>query len=178
MAVLVWGYNHYFGGSDDENLPAAVTGGQKYHATEILSTQPHEAVRTVYDAIAQNLPEQGCGRFAEPTQQRFAEDMGYPDCRQAIIGLNAQVKGVNDYAEPIFPPDAMAPPLESTTTISSCEMQVMGGPRLGEFSLARTDKGQWLITGHSREPQPCPPPRPKPSPTPSTSPEETQPHRR
>ncbi|GAB3479514.1 hypothetical protein [Amycolatopsis cihanbeyliensis] len=164
--ALTWAYNYLFG-SDDEGLPAHEMGGGTYKTNEILSSQPYEAVRQVYDAIAQEDPrtgkplvDQACGRFAEATQAQFAANMGYPDCRQAVLALHEQVTHVNNYAESM-PSHRSEPIRENTVRISSCADSwdgIHGGPALGAFTLTKVEKGQWLITGHRTEPRPCPAP--------------------
>ncbi|WP_431877545.1 hypothetical protein [Amycolatopsis sacchari] len=161
-------YDHFFPPQDDDR-PASETGGGTYHANKILSTQPYEAVRTVYDAIAQKDPNpesmvaRACGRFREDIQQTFAEDMGYPDCRQAVLALHAQVTKVNDYAESI--PSYVSGQQGDVLTIDSCQFTISGGPALGVFTVTRVEKGQWLITGHAPGPRTCPPPSTAATPT-------------
>jgi hypothetical protein len=162
--AATWAYNHFFGNGEDEDLPAAMTGGGTYKTNEILSDKPYEAVRQVYDAIAQEDPATGlplipqaCGRFAERTQQEFAADLGYADCRQAVVALHEQVTHVNAYAESI-PSSLSRPVTGETLRVSSCEFGIDGGPALGAFTLTKVERGQWLITGHEAEPTPCPAP--------------------
>ncbi|MFC4001592.1 hypothetical protein ACFS2C_00645 [Prauserella oleivorans] len=171
--ALTWAYNHFFGGEDegDSTEAAAKLGGGTYHTNEILSDQPHEAVRGVYDAIAQVDPSNGeplvaqaCGRFDRATQQQFARNLGYGDCRQAVLALNKQVTHVNDYAESIYPRryDQYSPSDQhaaGTVRIDSCEFPIKGGPALGTFTVTEQDfAGQWLITGHEPGPKTCPAP--------------------
>lgn len=162
--ALTWAYNYFFGTGDESGSEsAAKLGGGTYHTEEILSTEPHEAVRQVYDAIAQESPRtngplvaQACGRFDDRTQQRFATNLGYPDCRQAVLALHERVTHVNDYAESIRPrrydPDA------TNLRIDSCDFDIQGGPALGVFTVTRVEMGQWLITGHEPGPATCPAP--------------------
>lgn len=155
-------YDHFFPSNNDDNRPAAEIGGGTYHTNKILSTQPYEAVRSVYDAIAQkdpnpeNMVAKACGRFREDIQQKFGTDMGYPDCREAVLALHAQVTHVDDYLSSITPksydPDA------PSITVDSCDFAVRGGPALGVFTVTKVEKGQWLITGHEPGPKTCPAP--------------------
>lgn len=161
--ALTWAYNYFFGtGDSDDN--AAQMGGGTYHTNELLSDKPYEAVRQVYDAIAQEDPDTGrplvaqaCGRFDNQRgiQQRFAENLGYQDCRRAVLALHDEVTHVNDYAESIYPRhyDLGA----KTLRINSCEFTIEGGPALGTFVVTRQEyENQWLITGHERGPKTCP----------------------
>jgi hypothetical protein len=163
LAVLAlagtWAYNHFFGSSGDENRPAAETGGGTYRTNLILSTQPYEAVRMVYQHVAQGRADLACGRFDEATQRKFATDLRYVDCAQAVAALHAKVTHVNSYAESI-PSSVSGQPPEGTVHISSCQFGVRGGPNLGAFTVTQVEKGQWLITGHAAEPDPCPAPSP------------------
>jgi hypothetical protein len=153
-------YNHFFP-SQDDNRPAAETGGGTYHTHTELSTEPYEAVRTVYDAIAQNSAPMACGRFRDDIQQKFATDMGYQDCQLAVEGLHAQVTNENNYAESISP--RQYDPNATNLTIDSCDFSISGGPSLGRFVVTRVERGQWLITGHEPGPTTCPPPSTAPS---------------
>jgi hypothetical protein len=162
--AAAWLLHHYFPSNTNDNLPAAETGGGTYHTNQLLSKNPNEAVRAVYDAIAQNLVPQACGRMREDIQQKFAADMGFRDCQQAALGLNAKVTSKNDYAESL--PSSVSEPIPGDTfTISSCRFGVRGGPALGAFTVAKVEKGQWLIVGHTNEPDPCPAPTPSIQPT-------------
>ncbi|WP_420848774.1 hypothetical protein [Prauserella marina] len=164
---LTWAYN-YFLGSDNsgDSKTQAKMGGGTYHTNEILSDKPYEAVRQVYDAIAQEDPANGeplvaeaCGRFDNQAgvQLRFAENLGYPGCREAIIGLHEKVTNVNQYAESVYP--KWYDPTANTVRIDSCDFTISGGPALGTFVLTKQDyKNQWLITGHEPGPATCPAP--------------------
>jgi hypothetical protein len=159
-------YNYFFP-SQDDNRPASETGGGTYHANKILSTQPYEAVRTVYDAIAQRDPNpddmiaRACGRFREDVQQKFAEDLSFPDCRQAVLALHTKVTDINGYAESI--PSYVSGQTGDTVTIDSCSFSINGGPALGVFIVSKVEKGQWLITGHERGPATCAAPNTAPT---------------
>ncbi|GLY63581.1 hypothetical protein [Amycolatopsis taiwanensis] len=151
-------YDHFFP-SNDDNRPASETGGGTYHANKILSTQPYEAVRTVYDAIAQKDPNpedmvaRACGRFREDIQQKFAVDLGFADCHAAVLALHEQVTNVNSYAESI-PSYRSGQPTDSVR-IDSCSFSISGGPALGVFTVTKVEKSQWLITGHEPGPPTC-----------------------
>ena len=151
-----WLYNHYFpNDSGKTSAQLAQEGGGKYQTNHILSTSPYEAVREVYDAVAQNLVPQACGRMDEPIQQKFAQDLGYADCQVAVHELNRKVTSKNDYAESM--PSYVSEPLPGDRfTISSCRFGIKGGPALGAFTVAKVPKGQWLIVEHTNEPTPCP----------------------
>jgi hypothetical protein len=151
-----WLYNHFFpNDAGKSSAQLAQEGGGKYHTNRILSTSPYEAVREVYDAIAQNLVPQACGRMDEPIQQKFAQDLGYADCQVAVHELNRKVTSKNDYAESM--PSYVSEPLPGDRfTISSCRFGIKGGPALGAFTVQKVDKSQWLITAHTNESTPCP----------------------
>ncbi|MFF1606374.1 hypothetical protein ACFVYA_01245 [Amycolatopsis sp. NPDC058278] len=155
-----WLYNHFFpNDSGKTSAQLAQEGGGKYQTNHILSTSPYEAVREVYDAIAQNLVPQACGRMDEPIQQKFAQDLGYADCQVAVHELNRKVTNKNKYAESM--PSYVSEPIPGDRfTISSCQFGIEGGPALGAFTVAKVPKGQWLIVEHTNEPTPCLPPTP------------------
>ncbi|RSD17813.1 hypothetical protein [Amycolatopsis eburnea] len=155
-----WLYNHFFpNDSGKTSAQLAQEGGGKYQTNHILSTSPYEAVREVYDAVAQNLVPQACGRMDEPIQQKFAQDLGYADCQVAVHELNRKVTSKNKYAESM--PSYVSEPVPGDRfTISSCQFGIEGGPALGAFTVQKVEKGQWLITAHTNEPNPCPAPTP------------------
>lgn len=142
-------------GSHKDNRPASETGGGLYHTNHILKDNPYDAVRQVYERVADNSPDFACGVFSDEAAQQFAEHVNAPDCPNAIKMLNAQVDNapgsMNAYAEPDFHGKMGEKPSADSITISSCELGVTAGPRLGAFTVSRVDKGQWLITGHRRE---------------------------
>lgn len=163
--ALTWAYNYFFGSDEgDSTKSAAQMGGGKYHTNELLSDEPYEAVRQVYDAIAQVDPNtneplvaEACGRFSQETQQQFADHLGYRDCRQAVLALNKEVTHVNDYAESVYPQPY--DPGIASIRIDSCMFDIEGGPALGTFVVTKQDyANQWLITGHERGPVNCPSP--------------------
>jgi hypothetical protein len=165
--ALNWGYHRLFPSTANDNRPAAETGGGKYHTNHVYSKLPYEAVRIVYQNVANGQVLDACGRFDEPVQQKFATDLGFADCQQAILGLHKQVQvtAKNAYAESI--PSSISEPIPGNTfVISSCRFGIKGGPALGAFQVTKVEDGQWLITGHSTEPDPCPAPSPTTSPTP------------
>lgn len=161
--ALNWGYNKLFPNTANDDRPAAETGGGKYHTNQLLSRNPYQAVRAVYDGIGKNDPNRqlmaskACGPMREDTQQKFAVDMGFPDCAQAAYGLADQVTNLNAYIESI-PSYVSAPYGDKDVTIYSCQFTIKGGPSLGTFTVSEVENGQWLITDHSTDPTTCPAP--------------------
>jgi hypothetical protein len=155
--ALTWAYQHFFGTDNGNSTESAARmGGGKYHTEEILSKEPYEAVRKVYHHLAQSRADLACGYFDNEhgVQQRFAEDLGFRDCRAAVLSLHRQVTHVNDYAESIHP--ARYDPNAATVRIDSCDFAIKGGPALGVFTVTEVEMGQWLITGHEPGPRTCP----------------------
>ncbi|ETA66445.1 hypothetical protein AmyhaDRAFT_0200 [Haloechinothrix halophila YIM 93223] len=168
-----WAINHYLGGSDGpSSAELAEQGGKKAEATKLYASDPYEAVRRVYDHIAQTDPDTGkpevekvCLRFDEVARVRFASDLGYASCEQAVLGINAEITHVNDYAESM-PSWVSDPVTTDSVRISSCADSlggtIIGGPALGTFIVTKIPdaKGeQWLITGHEPGPRSCPAPK-------------------
>jgi hypothetical protein len=168
--AAAWLLNHFFPSNTNDNRPAAETGGGTYHTNQLLSKNPYEAVRGVYDAIGKNNPDlksmvdKACGPMREDVQQKFARDLSFKDCAQAVLALHAKVTNLNAYIESI-PSYISETSSGITVTISSCAVGVRGGPALGAFTVTQVENGQWLITGHTNEPDPCPPPSPTTEPT-------------
>lgn len=153
----------YFFGENHDQLPASQTGGGKTTDNLILDTNPYEAVRKIYHHIANGengVPEQVCLRFQD-RGKKFAEDMGYGNCTDAVRGLAAKVTDSNAYAESMPSYRSDSAPTEEIR-ISSCEDNVRGGihggPPLGVFTVTKikgSKNGQWIITDHENEPA-CP----------------------
>ena len=148
---LYWAYQHYFGTNDD--LPASETGGHTFKDRTLLQTRPNQSVRMVYQRVAENVPDVACGQFTDEASRQFAADVNAPDCPAAVAALHTQVTGrKNDYAEPTFPSEVRNPPRDaSVVEISSCRLEVTGGPRLGWFKVEKVERDQWIITQHRQE---------------------------
>ncbi|MEV6909703.1 hypothetical protein [Amycolatopsis sp. NPDC051071] len=158
--------------SDDGKTSQQVAseGGGTYKTNKILtSASPYEAVRSVYDGIAQHGAGQKsmvdfvCGRFEERTQQQFAIDVNAADCKDAVEKLHAEARGADDYAESISKRSGWPP--GNSVIVKSCDFTISGGPALGDFTVSLVNDGQWLITGHTPGPKACPPPSPTTTPS-------------
>lgn len=164
LIVVAAGYFaiDYFFGENRDQLPASQTGGGKTKDNLVLETDPYEAVRKIYHHIANGedgVPEQVCLRFQD-RGEKFAADLGYGDCTQAVRGLAAKVTDSNAYAESMPSYTTKTVP-GNEIRISSCEDNVrggiQGGPPLGAFTVKKIEGskgGQWIITDHENEP-PC-----------------------
>ncbi|QFU94040.1 hypothetical protein YIM_44530 [Amycolatopsis sp. YIM 10] len=164
LALLAtWAYNHFFP-SDNDELPAPEAGRGTYSATELLQPNPYRAVQLVYQQIAQGLPDMACGNLSKAAQAKFAADLGFADCAQAVNQLSTEVTNKTQYSQSI-PFNKSGQPPGDVVVIDSCDYEIKGGGRaLGVFTVERqhTDasggqvKGeQWLITGHEPGPNPC-----------------------
>jgi len=161
--AATWLYNHFFpNDSGKSSAQLAQEGGGKYHTNHVFSKNPYEAVRFVYQDIAQGSVDDACGRFAYDAakgvdiQSKFAQDLGQNDCRQAVLAVHSQVqpKDRNDYAESV--PSYVSDPLPGdVVTNDSCSFSITGGPALGVFTVSKVELGQWLITGHAPGPAKC-----------------------
>ena len=164
--ALNWGYHRIFPSDEGKTTQqVAAEGGGTYHTNSLLTTaSPFESVRSVYDGIAQNgqgnasMVQYVCGLFDQPTQQKFATDVGARDCAAAVDELHRKVEtgGVNSYAESISKRSGWTP--GNSVVVRSCDFSISGGPALGDFTVSQVSKGQWLITGHSPGPEKCGPP--------------------
>jgi hypothetical protein len=142
-------------GSDNHDRPASESGGGTYRTNHILKDNPYDAVRQVYQRVADNSPELACGVFTDQAAQQFAEHFTAADCPAVVNLLHQRLdpdpSSPRIYAEPDFHGKMGVVPKEDSITISSCELGVTAGPRLGAFTLGRVERGQWIITGHQRE---------------------------
>ena len=137
-------------------------GGKKAETNLIYETDPRNAVQKIYDDIAQNDAESACGRFTDGARAEFAKhfaDLG-TTCEQIVAALNAQITTGerSEYANPWFPSSMNLSPAQDSVQVSSCALEVTGGPRLGLLTLSkipRSVKEQWIVTRHDDEPADC-----------------------
>ncbi len=153
--------DHFLGGPP-EQPPAHEIGGGKAETNLIYETDPRNAVQKIYDDIAQDDPTSACGRFTEQARAEFADHFSGlgGTCEQIVDRLNAQVTPgqKSEYANPRFPPTVNTHPTTDTVPVSSCELEVTGGPRLGLLTVSRIENsvgGQWIVTRHDNEPENC-----------------------
>lgn len=146
-------------------------GGQSHEATKLHASNPYEAVRRVYEDVAEGSGSTACLRFDERARQQFSKNLGFATCDQAAAALSGRVTDVNAYAESLpsaAPDDAAWAALEKvhrggTLTVDSCTAAatnggVKGGPALGTFAVTRLADAageQWLISDHKPGPTRC-----------------------
>lgn len=155
-AIIVYMVYQLFFADNPKDLPASVTGGGRTNTNLVLDTNPYAAVRRVYQRVAENMPTEVCSRFTDEAARQFAADFGASNCPEAVVQLSTQVDtapgGRNAYAEPDFHGKMQEFDNQvSTIDISSCDMGITAGPRLGRFTLNRISMGQWIIAGHHNE---------------------------
>jgi hypothetical protein len=159
LAGIVSLATHAFG-SNEPPKPASETGGGTYHTNHILKDSPYEAVRQVYQRVADDDPTFACGVFSDGAAQEFANHAGAADCPAAVHQLFGQIDKSQPYKNTWADDQGLpltiggirlkSPPASvSRVEISSCEVTV--SPRLGKFTIERVDRGQWLITQHQQE---------------------------
>jgi hypothetical protein len=137
-------------------------GGKKAETNLIYETDPRNAVQKIYDDVAQDDPTSACGRFTEDARAEFADhfaELG-PSCEDIVKALGTQVSPgeKSEYANPRFPPSVNTNPTTDSVPVSSCAMEVTGGPRLGLLTVSRIQgsvSGQWIVTRHDAEPADC-----------------------
>lgn len=155
----------YFLGAEDPITPEeqAKQGGKKAEGTKLFASSPYEAVRRIYDDVAQGVTDDICLRFDEAARGQFAANMGHETCSAAAADLHEQVTNVDAYAESL-PSNVSNPGLGDQIDIDSCAVAVApsgvrGGPALGTFTVTKLPEAegrQWLITGHIAGPEKCP----------------------
>ncbi|MGH3876601.1 MAG: hypothetical protein ACRDSK_06125 [Actinophytocola sp.] len=142
--------------------PPHVIGGKKAETNLIYETDPRNAVQKIYDDVAQGDPTSACGRFTERARAEFADHYSRlgGSCEEIVGELNAQVTpgSKSDYANPRFPPSVNTNPTSDKVPVSSCALDVTGGPRLGLLTVGKIENsvgGQWIVTRHDAEPDNC-----------------------
>jgi hypothetical protein len=162
VALAVWGVpmliNHYFGGNDNPSGPEALHPGT-IQGSGRLEKNPKDAVAAVYHIIAESPPDTACLEFTTAAAAQFAQDMHAANCTQAVRTIHAGLgaDGQNAYSFVVVPDSAVITQ-GNTAQVSSCDMEVDAGPRLGLFIATETQDQEWQITGHRNEPMPGPPP--------------------
>lgn len=157
----------YFLKDDLEDHPTARdTGGEGATANLIYEESPLLAVRRIYDDIAQGDATSTCGRFEEAARKEFTKNMSqYGDtCEEIVNTIHNAVaaEGMkSEYGDPWIPASAV-PANQDPVSVSSCAIEVIGGPRLGLFTLSTIPNSdgpggqpQWIVSGHASEPTDC-----------------------
>ena len=146
VGTAMWAYNHYFG-VDDPGDVAQNSGGVTGAAQGPRSpTGQQGTVGLFYNHVGQNNPDLGCTLMVNSqTRQKFAQEYGGTDCKDAFAKLKAQVTSVAKYEQINFPPDMMKTPVSNKVVVDSCLLTVDGGPRLGTFVVEKINAG-WVIT--------------------------------
>jgi|GEM_PF-5017960 hypothetical protein len=155
----------YFFGADDPVSPEehASLGGKKAEGTKLYASNPYEAVRRVYDDIAQGATEDICYRFDEAAREQFASAFNHETCSDAAAELHSKVTDADSYAESL-PSHVSNPQLGDEIEIDSCQVGiapggVVGGPALGVFTVSKipnAEGDQWIITEYVPGPEKCP----------------------
>jgi hypothetical protein len=171
LAVLVLaGYLaiDYFFGEDLDQPTASQTGGGKATTNLIFETSPRNAVLKVYDDIAQGDAKSACSRFTDDARAQFTENMSEygRTCGQIVTTIHNSVAAdsmKSEYANPWIPGSAVPPATGDSVSVSSCAIEVTGGPRLGLLTLSKIPNSegaaggdaQWIVSAHHMEPVDC-----------------------
>ncbi|SDJ79319.1 hypothetical protein SAMN04487820_102119 [Actinopolyspora mzabensis] len=150
LLVLMYLYNSMFGGGGGGGSNGSAPGGEESRSA-MLQRSPTAAVRAVYDELA-NRPDTVCLLFDEDARSGFAAVHDAENCGAAARRLNERVAERLEYKNPDIDRNAVRE-FESETggswaRISSCDLGVSGGPRLGIFRLRQESSGGWLIDGY------------------------------
>lgn len=170
LAVLVVaGYLaiDYFFGENRDQLPASQTGGGGATVTLLFEKTPSLAVRKIYDDIAQGDGTSACRRFEEPARKQFTKNMSQygTTCENIVENIHNAVvadRTRSEYSDPWIPASAI-PANTEPVSVSSCAIEVTGGPRLGLLTLRKIPNsegpsngaGQWIVSAHQAEPEDC-----------------------
>ncbi|RKT57805.1 hypothetical protein C8E97_6530 [Saccharothrix australiensis] len=156
LLVASYFYERYFGGPSPSEV-AVDSGGDKGNV--IAPQTPYGLQGTValfYKHVINDDAGRACLLFSEDkAEQAFTRAFGAKDCESAIHQLSGQVTNGAQYRQPGFPADMRTTPEGGTVEVSSCKLQVTGGPRLGRFVLTMQENRTWVITGYEAEPADC-----------------------
>ncbi|MGJ7905610.1 hypothetical protein ACOQFL_03915 [Actinopolyspora sp. H202] len=150
LLVLMYLYNSMFGGGSGQGSNGAAPGGEESRSA-MLQRSPTAAVRAVYDELA-NRPDTVCLLFDEDARSSFADVHDAANCEAVAQRLNERVSERIEYKNPDIDRNAVRE-FESESggswaRISSCDLGVSGGPRLGVFRLRQESSGGWRIDGY------------------------------
>jgi hypothetical protein len=158
--------DYLFGENLDDHPTARDTGGGKAETNLIFETDPKSAVLKVYDDIAQGDAKSACSRFTDDARAEFARNMSQygGSCAEIVTTIHDDVAADRmkaEYADPWIPASSVDIS-GSSATVSSCAIEVVGGPPLGLLTLSEIPNSdapaggdaQWIVSGHQSEP-PC-----------------------
>jgi hypothetical protein len=162
ILIAIWGVpaliQHYVGGggtpTNNAGKPTSIQDSGQ------LPGAPYDAIADVYLFPAEGLaPDKSCLLFSAGAAKSFAQAFGTSSCPAAFINIAGQITDKDTYSDPDM---SMLPVATGTTiTVSSCDFDVEGGPRLGTFTVTRVAKG-WQITSYQAQ-QACPAPTAPPT---------------
>ncbi|WP_438387108.1 hypothetical protein [Actinopolyspora saharensis] len=150
VLVLMYLYSSLFGGGGREAPQGASggAGGGGGSSSPVLQSSPRGAVISAYDLLASDSPEDVCLLFTDVAASDFAAARGAENCDAAAKAIGEEITDKYSYKNPGIARDA-ADEVGNRATLSSCDLQVSGGPRLGEFGMTRQGSGGWKISGYS-----------------------------
>ncbi|MGH3499416.1 MAG: hypothetical protein ACRDQA_00725 [Nocardioidaceae bacterium] len=150
IALASWAYNHFFGSSGEEGQPAVPKAppGQQ-GGLNAAPGRPDRTIQNLYASIA-TKGDATCNLFTKAGKRDFARDFHARDCSGAVGKIRKRVTDSNSYSILRFQ-DAVVTKTATTATISSCRVDVSGGPSLGAFTLTKQPTGGWYVSGHHRE---------------------------
>jgi hypothetical protein len=163
LAFLTGGYEYLFG--DDGEDDWAQFGPGPKAAPGRLAESPATAMYALYNGISKSVdPKPLCFLFDDRGASEFARSNHVPSCEEAV----RLFYGKTDRDPRSFLTPGKGSP-RGVAEISSCAADLKPGTaRLGRFLFTEPLPGEWLISGHSPEPDPCPraatrPPPPSPA---------------
>lgn len=115
-----------------------------------LPEGPYDAVGDVYLFAAERFPpSKACLIFSDVAAGEFAAANGAANCPAAFVKLDGELTNSDAYGQPNFealPADVEGP----AVVVSTCAIQVSGGPRLfANVTVTKQDEG-WLITAYQK----------------------------
>lgn len=153
-----WAFDHYFG-DPEAGLPASKTGGFKTERNVIHAQSPGEGILLFYVGVGGGNADVVCRRFeSELLADTFGDHFNAPSCQVAVQQLAEQVTDRSEFTRPLPGKADFTPRPDGSVVVSSCDLDIRGGPRLGEFTFriipgSRSD--QWIITDHRKEAAGC-----------------------
>ncbi|MEV4317658.1 hypothetical protein [Actinocrispum sp. NPDC049592] len=172
ILLLVWAYNYFFPGPQDDGLGTQGSAGPGQESdTGKGSGTPGAAVESLYEYTShasktgfnqqQDFATLACTLFTKEAKASFTRDLGGSDCPNLLRGLETKVGPLQ--STPLV--DITG---KNNVQLSSCHDLYLkpGTQGLGLFIVTKRGDG-WVISGHEPEPNPCPAPSASGSSTPT-----------
>lgn len=122
-------------------------GSDQSSVSAALPDSPSATVRAVYQYIGTGDVDVACALFTDSGKAAFANAHGAESCASAGRALYRRVTDQAQYKRLRFGGGAVTR-VKSDASVSSCDITLRGGPRLGKFGLHLRPGSGWIIDNY------------------------------